>query len=51
MQEIIERADLRKRFKLEMDIMAEFFATNNLKMAVLSPENQLKILSQQNDNF
>lgn len=51
MEEIIEISDLRKRFKLELDIMAEFFQTNDLKMAVLTPENILKIFSQQSSDF
>ncbi len=51
MKEIIEIAELRKRFKLELDIMAEFFQTDNLKMAVLTPENSAKIFSHSNSDF
>jgi PAS domain-containing protein len=51
MQEIIEIAELRKRFKLELDIIAEFFAVKDLKMAVLTPNNKVKIFNHKNDNF
>ena len=51
MKEIIEIAELRKRLKLELDIIAEFFSTKNLKMTVLTPENEIKIFNHQNDNF
>lgn len=51
MKEIIEIAELRKQIKLELDIMANFFAVEDLKMAVLTTESELKIFSQQKDNF
>ncbi|SIR39971.1 PAS domain-containing protein [Halanaerobium kushneri] len=51
MKEIIEMAELRRRFKLELDIMAEFFKTDDLKMAVLTSKNIIKIFEQQNNNF
>jgi PAS domain S-box-containing protein len=50
-KEIIERTELRKRFKLELDIIAKFFSTKKLKISVLTPENELKVFKQQNYDF
>ncbi|TDO78288.1 PAS domain S-box-containing protein [Halanaerobium saccharolyticum] len=51
MKEIIEIADLRGRVKLELDIIADFFAVKDLKMAVLTPGSELEIFSQQKEDF
>lgn len=51
MEKLIEITELRKRFKLELDIIAKFFSTKKLKISVLTPENELKVFKQQNDDF
>ncbi|RAK04208.1 PAS domain S-box-containing protein [Halanaerobium saccharolyticum] len=51
MKDIIKIEELRKRVKLELDIIAEFFAVEDLKMAVLTPEAELEFFSQQNTDF
>ena len=43
MNEFIEKAELRKRLKIELDIMANYFSTNQLKMLVINADNKVKI--------
>ena len=51
MNEFIEVAELRKKLKIELDIMAEFFSTTQLKMLIINSENKVKIFKQQSDKI
>jgi PAS domain S-box-containing protein len=51
MKEIIMSAKLRPRIKLNLDIMADFFSTKDLKMCVIASDNRNRIFTQQNDDI
>jgi len=51
MDEFIELAKLRKRIKIELEVMAAFFSTDQLKMMIINSENKVKIFKQQNEDI
>ena len=51
MNEFIEVAKLRKRLKIELDIMADFFSTDQLKMMIINSKNLVKIFKQKNEDI
>lgn len=51
MKKIIKSAELREQLQLELEIIVEFFATENLKMLVVDNKNNLRLFEQKSKNF
>lgn len=45
MKNILERRMVQKSFKIQLEIIKEYFSANNLKLLILSKNNHLKIYS------
>ena len=51
MANILERRMVQKSFKIQLEILKEYFSANDLKLLILSRNNNLKIYSEVFNNL